>query len=364
MVNIADIKNTLETCELPYLGPHWVTPTMLRNVSIENSVIHATVPFGFPVDTLKEKFAYLITTHLKKTLNIVDADIAVTTQIHARGANPARLAIPSVKNIIAIASGKGGVGKSTTTVNLALALSALGARVGILDADIYGPNQPHMLGDIEKPTLADNEHFSPMIRYGIQTMSMGYLVDAETPMVWRGPMVIKALQEILYHTVWDTVDYLLIDLPPGTGDVQLTLSQKVPVSGVVIVTTPQEIALLDARKALEMFRKVSVPILGIVENMSVYACVACGHHTPIFGEGGAATMAEKYGISLLGQLPLSMDIRQYADCGKPIVAAEPRSDVAQLYRDIALHMTAQLSREKINYGSLFSVSVQQFPANV
>lgn len=359
MANNADITNALETCELPYLGSHWVNPNILRDLRIENNVVHATVQFGFPVDTLKEKFAHLIKRHLKKTLNITDAKIAITAKISARGGNPTRAAIPSVKNIIAIASGKGGVGKSTTTVNLALALSALGARVGILDADIYGPNQPHMLGEITLPTLVDREHFAPMIRHGIQTMSMGYLVDADTPMVWRGPMVVKALQEILYYTVWDNLDYLLIDLPPGTGDVQLTLSQKTPVSGVVIVTTPQEIALLDARKALEMFRKVSVPILGVIENMSVYACVACGHHAPIFGEGGAATMTEKYRVPLLGQLPLLMKIREYADCGKPIVAAEPNSEITQQYRDIALHMTAQLSREKINYGALFPVSVEK-----
>ncbi|OGT43964.1 MAG: hypothetical protein A3F13_04355 [Gammaproteobacteria bacterium RIFCSPHIGHO2_12_FULL_40_19] len=243
--------------------------------------------------------------------------------------------IPGIKNIIAIASGKGGVGKSTTTVNLALAMQAQNKRVGILDADIYGPNQPHMLGGAEKPELHDNEHFKPVVRYGLQTMSMGYLVDSEAPMVWRGPMVVKALQQMLYFTVWDNLDYLLIDLPPGTGDVQLTLSQKTPINGVVIVTTPQDVALLDVRKGLEMFRKVEVPIIGVVENMSVYECTHCGHAAHIFGEKGAAKLCEEYKVPLLGQIPLSLTIREQADFGKPIFMAEPESSAAKLYSEIA-----------------------------
>lgn len=243
--------------------------------------------------------------------------------------------IPGIRKIIAIASGKGGVGKSTTTVNLALALQNEGKRVGILDADIYGPNQPHMLGGAEKPTLRDNDHFEPVVRYGLQTMSMGYLVDSEDPMVWRGPMVVKALHQMLYFTAWDTLDYLLIDLPPGTGDVQLTLSQKTPLSAAIIVTTPQAVALLDARKGLEMFRKVNVPILGVIENMSVYHCTQCGHEAHIFGENGAVDMAKTCGVVMLGKIPLELTIREQADLGKPIVIAAPESAVAKLYGDIA-----------------------------
>lgn len=246
--------------------------------------------------------------------------------------------IPGIKNIIAIASGKGGVGKSTTTVNLALALASQNHRVGILDADIYGPNQPHMLGSTAKPALHDKDRFEPVVRFGLQTMSMGYLVDTSDPMVWRGPMVVKALHQMLYFTAWDNLDYLLIDLPPGTGDVQLTLSQKTPLNGAIIVTTPQEVALLDARKGLAMFRKVDVPILGVIENMSVYHCDQCGHDAHIFGEGGAEKLAAEFNVSLLGKLPLTLKIRAQADAGKPIVIAEPDGEIARIYKQIALLM--------------------------
>lgn len=243
--------------------------------------------------------------------------------------------IPGIKKIIAIASGKGGVGKSTTTVNLAIALAQLGHRVGILDADIYGPNQPHMLGGAEKPVLLDNEKFKPVEKFGLQTMSMGYLVDSDEPMVWRGPMVVKALQQMLYFTAWDNLDYLLIDLPPGTGDVQLTLSQKTPLNGAVIVTTPQTIALLDAKKGLEMFRKVNVPILGVIENMSEYICTYCGHAENIFGKDGAVSLGE----AVLGKIPLDLKIRAQADAGLPIVLALPDSDIAKQYSVIARAVT-------------------------
>ena len=243
--------------------------------------------------------------------------------------------IPGIKNIIAIASGKGGVGKSTTTVNLALALQSQGKRVGILDADIYGPNQPHMLGGAEKPALKDDETFMPVIRHGLQTMSMGYLVDSEDPMVWRGPMVVKALQQMLYYTAWDNLDYLLIDLPPGTGDVQLTLSQKTPLNGAIIVTTPQTVALLDARKGLAMFRKVGVPILGVIENMSVYRCAHCGHNADIFGKDGAEKLAIECGVPVLGKIPLVLEIREQADAGVPIVIADAEGVIAKTYGEIA-----------------------------
>lgn len=257
-----------------------------------------------------------------------------------------------VKNIIAIASGKGGVGKSTTTVNLALALRAEGARVGILDADIYGPNQPQMLGATQKPDSKDGKTLEPVMAHGIQSMSIGYLIDVDTPMVWRGPMATGALQQLLNDTQWDNLDYLLIDLPPGTGDIQLTLSQKIPLSGAVIVTTPQDIALLDARKAIAMFQKVNVPVLGIIENMSVHVCSQCGHAEHIFGSAGGEKIAKQYNVDLLGSLPLDIRIREQADNGKPTVVAEPDGKITQIYREVARKITEKLAQVK-NYSSKF-----------
>ncbi len=251
--------------------------------------------------------------------------------------------LPQVKNIIAIASGKGGVGKSTVTTNLALALAAEGARVGILDADIYGPNQPNLLGITEKPQL-QGKALIPMLKYDVQSMSIGYLLDsAQTPVIWRGPMVSGALQQLLYDTLWHELDYLLIDMPPGTGDIQLTLAQKVPVSGAVIVTTPQDLALLDVQKAVSMFKKVAVPLLGVVENMAYYHCPNCQHVDAIFGEAGGKRMAEMFDLDLLGALPLNTDIRRACDAGVPLVVAEPKSEIAQLYQHIAVKMAARLA---------------------
>lgn len=251
--------------------------------------------------------------------------------------------IPNVKRVIAIASGKGGVGKSTTTSNIALALAAKGLRVGILDADIYGPNQPHMLGIKEKPVVTADKKFQPIESHGIQSMSIGYLVDMNTPTIWRGPMVSGALQQLLRDTLWENLDYLLIDLPPGTGDIQLTLVKKVPVDGAIIITTPQDIALLDARKGLEMFKRVDVPVLGIVENMSIHMCSACGHEEAIFGSKGAEKMAQECEVPLLGRLPLALAIRTCADNGKPLVISEPDSKIAQEYCAIARKILAQVS---------------------
>ena len=253
--------------------------------------------------------------------------------------------LAGVKNIIAVASGKGGVGKSTTTVNLALALQAQGAKVGILDADIYGPSQGMLLGfpANTRPEMADEQHFKPLERHGIQVMSMTFLVEDDTPMVWRGPMVSGAMQQLLNQTRWQDLDYLVIDMPPGTGDIQLTLSQRVPVAGAVIVTTPQDIALLDARKGIEMFRKVEIPVIGVVENMSTHICSYCGHEEAIFGVGGGEVLAQKYGVELLGQMPLAMSIRERADSGMPSVIADPESADAQRYLEIAMRTSAALS---------------------
>ncbi|EKD72232.1 MAG: hypothetical protein ACD_45C00733G0004 [uncultured bacterium] len=250
--------------------------------------------------------------------------------------------LPNIKNIIAVASGKGGVGKSTTAVNLALALAKEGMRAGILDADIYGPSIPLMLGVRTRPKVQDQKKILPILAHGIQSMSIGYLVDEKTPMIWRGPMVSSALQQLLNDTLWDNLDYLVIDLPPGTGDIQLTLAQKIPVTGAVIVTTPQDLALLDARRAYEMFHKVKVPVLGIVENMSAHVCSQCGHAEPIFGEGGGARLAEHYHIPLLGALPLDVAIRQETDSGQPTVIASPKSHNTALYCLIARQIMAKL----------------------
>ncbi len=251
--------------------------------------------------------------------------------------------LPEIRHIIAIASGKGGVGKSTVAVNLALALKAEGAKVGILDADIYGPSQPTMLGARTHLTSNDGKRAEPVLAHGLQAMSVGFLIGDDQPMIWRGPMATQALHQMLTDTNWHDLDYLVIDLPPGTGDIQLSLAQKIPLSGAVIVTTPQDIALLDAKKALQMFRKVNVPVLGVVENMSTHVCGKCGHEEAIFGAGGGDKMAQQYGIELLGQIPLDIKIREQADGGKPTVVAEPDGMLAQRYRDIARKLAAMLT---------------------
>jgi ATP-binding protein involved in chromosome partitioning len=265
--------------------------------------------------------------------------------------------LSNIQYIIAVASGKGGVGKSTTAVNLALALAKKGHRTAILDADIYGPSQPLMLGANEKPTTKDKK-ITPIMRHGIQSMSIGYLIDEKSPMVWRGPMVSMALQQLLHDTEWDNVEYLIIDLPPGTGDVQLTLAQKIPVSGAVIVTTPQDLALLDARRACEMFRKVNVPVLGVVENMSVHVCSQCGHEERIFGAGGGQHLAEQYGIQLLGSLPLDIEIREQTDQGQPTVVANPDGVNAKKYCDIAQQIVAKLTSQKTTASQFPKITIQ------
>jgi ATP-binding protein involved in chromosome partitioning len=267
--------------------------------------------------------------------------------------------IPGVKNIIAVASGKGGVGKSTTAVNLALALAAEGARVGLLDADIYGPSQPQMLGISGRPESLDGKRLEPMTAYGVQAMSVGFLIDPETPMIWRGPMVTQALSQLLGDTNWQDVDYLVVDLPPGTGDIQLSLAQQVPVTGAVIVTTPQDIALLDARKGLKMFEKVGIPILGIVENMSIHICSKCGHEEHIFGSGGADKMGQDYEVEVLGHLPLDIKIREQVDSGHPTVVADPEGRVAEIYGSIARRVAVKIAERAKNMSAKFPNIVVQ-----
>ena len=266
--------------------------------------------------------------------------------VHARAVQGELSPLPRVRNIIAVGSGKGGVGKSTTSVNLALALAATGARVGILDADVYGPSIPTMLGLTERPESPDNKSIIPLRAHGIEAMSIGLLVEQDTPMIWRGPMATSALTQLLTDTRWggeDGLDYLIVDLPPGTGDIQLTLAQKIPVAGAIVVTTPQEVATLDARKAVRMFAKVDVPVLGLVENMAVHVCTRCGHAEHLFGEGGAERMAETYGVPLLGSLPLEKVIREQGDIGLPVVAFAPSSATAASYRQMARNVAAHLA---------------------
>jgi ATP-binding protein involved in chromosome partitioning len=290
---------------------------------------------------------------LKQKADAQSVSVTIDWQITKHKVQQGVKSLSGVKNIIAVASGKGGVGKSTTSVNLALALLAEGANVGILDADIYGPSQHRMLGKSEKPESVDGKSITPIESYGLQSMSIGYLIDEEEPMIWRGPMVTQALQQLLNDTNWDKLDYLVIDLPPGTGDIQLTLSQKVPVSGAVIVTTPQDISLLDARKALKMFEKVDVPVMGIIENMSTHVCSQCGHEEAIFGSGGGEKMATQYDVDLLGRLPLDIRIRENADNGEPTVAIDPEGDITKAYRLIATRVAARLAQQAKDYSSAF-----------
>ncbi len=314
---------------------------------IENKENHYTITLVLPFvhDKIHLLWQHAILQELSKdnSLKINSLEWKWQSKVAAMDTPVGAKTLPQVKNIIAIASGKGGVGKSTVTTNLALALAAEGARVGILDADIYGPNQPNLLGITEKPEL-QGKALIPMVKYDVQSMSIGYLLDsAQTPVIWRGPMVSGALQQLLYDTLWHELDYLLIDMPPGTGDIQLTLAQKVPVSGAVIVTTPQDLALLDVQKAVNMFKKVSVPLLGVVENMAYYHCPNCQHVDAIFGEAGGKRMAEMFDLDLLGALPLNTDIRRACDAGVPLVVAEPKSEIAQLYQHIAVKMVARLA---------------------
>ncbi|HHJ14070.1 MAG TPA: iron-sulfur cluster carrier protein ApbC [Gammaproteobacteria bacterium] len=337
----------------PYLETDLVSARTVRNVMIDGDQVVVDVVLGFPAGGYREELADKLKAMIESLDGVGKARVNVNVAIEAHSVQKGVKTIPGIKNIIAVASGKGGVGKSTTATNLALALSAEGATVGVLDADIYGPSQPRMLGISGQPESRDGQTLEPMVSYHIQTMSIGFLVDEETPMIWRGPMVTQALQQLLNDTNWSNLDYLVIDLPPGTGDVQLTLAQQVPVSGAVIVTTPQDIALLDARKGLKMFEKVEVPVLGIIENMSIHICSSCGHEEHIFGEGGGQRMAEQYDVDFLGALPLDKKIREEVDSGRPSVVAEPEGRIAQIYREIARRTAAKLSQKSKDYAAKF-----------
>ncbi len=326
----------------------------VASVAVDGNKASIDIQLGFPASGIHADLVQAVTEAAQMTAGIEDVSVTLGTRITAHGVQRNLKPLENVKNIIAIASGKGGVGKSTTAVNVALALAGEGANVGILDADIYGPSIPLMLGvSGERPTSDDGQSMNPLSAHGIQIMSIGFLIDADQPMVWRGPMVTQALNQMLQQTQWSDLDYLIVDMPPGTGDIQLTLSQQVPVSGAVIVTTPQDIALLDARKGLQMFRKVSVPVLGIVENMSIHVCTNCGHEEPLFGSGGGAQMAAEYELELLGQLPLDLRIREQTDSGNPSVVAEPDAAPADAYRATARRMAARLALQDKDYSRHF-----------
>ncbi|MBL4712540.1 MAG: iron-sulfur cluster carrier protein ApbC [Gammaproteobacteria bacterium] len=337
----------------PYLEKDLVSVGMVKDIAIDGSDVNVKIVLGYPafgfVDTLSDALKVIIEAVDGVSSATVDASWKIESHTVQGGMNP----LAGIKNVIAVASGKGGVGKSTTAVNLALALQIEGARVGVLDADIYGPSIPRMLGIEGKPDSIDGKTLEPMGGHGLQAMSIGFMIDEETPMIWRGPMVTQALEQLLRDTQWKSLDYLIIDLPPGTGDIQLTLAQKVPVSGAVIVTTPQDIALLDARKGLKMFEKVEVPVLGVVENMSIHICTECGHAEHIFGQGGGEKMCELHNVDFLGALPLDINIRINADEGHPSVADDPESKASIIYREIARRTAAKLSLRTKDYSAKF-----------
>lgn len=341
-------RQILSTIPDPHSGQDLVTSGAVRGIGVSDARVSVDIQLGYPALSWQADLAAQIKSALEADASIESASVGVSCRVGAHRVQQGLTPLPGIRNVIAVASGKGGVGKSTVSANLALALRAEGASVGILDADIYGPSQPRMLGLSGKPDTKDGNRIEPKVNHGIRVMSIGFLIDEDTPMIWRGPMVTQALQQLLTDTNWVDLDYLVIDLPPGTGDIQLTLCQRVPVSGAVIVTTPQDIALLDARRALKMFEKVNVPVLGIIENMSTHICSNCGHEEHVFGEGGGLRMAAQYGVPMLGSLPLDIRIREQADGGQPTVVAMPDSDIAARYREIARNAAARLSLQARN----------------
>ena len=352
-INEQDIQNALKTLIDPNTGKDFITSKSAKNIHIINGNISLDIVLGYPAKSVMASVQALVIAHLKMVNGVNEVIVNIVSRIATHKAQQGVALMPNVKNIIAVASGKGGVGKSTTSVNLALALAAEGARVGLLDADIYGPSQPQMLGISGRPDSSDGKSMEPMMAHGIQAMSIGFLVDIDTPMVWRGPMVTGALEQLLRDTKWNDLDYLVIDLPPGTGDIQLTLAQKIPVTGAIIVTTPQDIALLDARRGLKMFEKVNIPILGIVENMSTHICTNCGHEEHIFGAGGAAKMCADYNVDLLGGLPLDISIREQSDSGNPTVIAQPDSAIANIYKEIARKAAIKIANASLDHSGKF-----------
>lgn len=361
-INQSAVEQALSHVVDPTTGRDLVSLNAVTDIKIQGERVDITLLLGYPANSVHQLIALAVNQALEK-IGVTQVGLDIGWTVYANPAANSQQALPQVKNIIAVASGKGGVGKSTTTANLALALAAEGAHVAVLDADIYGPSQPQMLGAPERPpqVIKHNEQqfMVPVQAHGLQINSMGFMVNENTPMMWRGPMVSGALQQLLTQTYWQDVDYLLIDMPPGTGDIQITLAQKVPVTGAVIVTTPQDIALLDAKKGVEMFRKVNVPVLGVVENMAIHICSNCGHEEHVFGSGGGERIAKDYQTELLGSLPLHLSIREDADAGKPSVVADPESAVSKIYRDVARKLSANLWLQNLDAQAVPEIEITE-----
>ena len=355
----ADVQARLRALVDPNTGRDFVSSKSVRKIDVRNGDVALDLVLGYPARSQHEILRTLVQKHLADLPGAAKISVSISHKIGAHAVQRGVKLTPGVKNIIAVASGKGGVGKSTTAVNLALALAAEGAQVGVLDADIYGPSQPMMLGITGRPESKDGKTLEPMEAYGVQAMSIGFLIDLDTPMVWRGPMVTQALEQLLRDTNWRDVDYLIVDMPPGTGDIQLTLSQKVPVTGAVIVTTPQDIALIDARKGLKMFEKVGVPIVGVVENMAIHICSKCGHAEAIFGTGGGERMCKDYKVPFLGALPLDIHIREQVDSGRPTVVSDPDGAVASIYKEIARKTAVFVAQRAEDFSAKFPNIVVQ-----
>jgi len=337
----------------PLTQQDFITGKQLRNLRIEGDQVSFDIELGYPAKSQYPALQAALTAAARSVEGVNHVNVTFGFKVVAHAVQRGVALLPKVRNIIAVASGKGGVGKSTTTANLALALAAEGARVGILDADIYGPSQPTMMGISGRPESEDGQTMLPMENHGVQVMSIGFIVEPNQALIWRGPMATQALDQLLRQTNWGDLDYLLVDMPPGTGDIQLTLSQRVPLTGAVIVTTPQDIALIDAQRGLSMFEKVGVPVLGIVENMAVYCCPNCGHTEHIFGADGGRKMAEERGVAYLGALPLTMKIREQADSGHPTVVAEPDSEVAGIYKSVARQLAVKVAQKAKDFSSKF-----------
>ncbi len=353
-VTVQAVQDALRAVTDPHTGKDFVSTKAIKNLRVEGGDVAFDVELGYPANSLIPTLHKALVAATHTVPGVSNASVNISMNIVAHAVQRGVQLLPGVKNIVAVASGKGGVGKSTTAVNLALALAAEGASVGLLDADIYGPSLPMMMGlQGGRPESEDGKFMEPMVNHGVQVMSIGFLVDADQAMIWRGPMATQALEQLLRQTHWKDLDYLVVDMPPGTGDIQLTLSQRVPMTGAVIVTTPQDIALLDARKGIKMFEKVGVPILGIVENMAVHVCSNCGHVEHIFGADGGKKMAAEYGMDYLGALPLNMQIREQADGGNPTVVAEPAGEIAGLYKAMARQVAVSIAARNKDFSSKF-----------